>query len=305
MTEAADTSAPGPEEIDGENEIVLADRYRILPNSPLPEMGMPGSKAYTARDLKNPNEQVFARICEPNVFSLVEVMVQLKNMREAYTVIPEDWGPIYWPATGERCFAIIFRRPEGGALMPSLTAGIPKIDPEILIKTVLSPALVTLSVFERKKITHRAIRPDNIFKTAVEGAGCLFGDCVSVPPSWGAIDDFRDDRIFDGAAVGPRKGDDLRRYLRFGRVPADTWNREVHGLEHERTRPAERQGGSGVVWRFVERRRGSREVARTHSRHVIGRPDGPVDSLRSDAVGGRYPSPHRAPDPGIQDRSAG
>ena len=185
MTEAADTSAPGPEEIDSENEIVLADRYRILPNSPLPEMGMPGSKAYTARDLKNPNEQVFARICEPNVFPRVEVMVQLKNMREAYTVIPEDWGPIYWPATGERCFAIIFRRPEGGALMPSLTAGIPKIDPEILIKTVLSPALVTLSVFERKRITHRAIRPDNIFKTAVEGAGCLFGDCVSVPPSWG------------------------------------------------------------------------------------------------------------------------
>lgn len=185
MNVAVDITAEELESSDGENEIILAERYRILPNQPLPEMGTPGSKAYTARDLKNPNEQVFARICEPTVFPRVEVMVQLKNMREAYTVIPEDWGPIYWPPTGERCFAIIFRRPEGGAVMPSLTAGIPKIDPEEIIKSVLNPALVTLSVFERKKITHRAIRPDNMFRTAVEGAPFLFGDCVSVPPSWG------------------------------------------------------------------------------------------------------------------------
>lgn len=96
---------------------------------PLPEMGTLGSKAYKARDLKNPNEQVFARICEPNIFPRVEVMVQLKNMREAYTVIPEDWDPIYWPPTGERCFAIIFRSPEGGPVMQSLPASIPRVDP--------------------------------------------------------------------------------------------------------------------------------------------------------------------------------
>ena len=171
-------------EADG-SEVILADRYRIVPSSPLPELGLPGAKAYTAHDLKNPNEQVFARICEPQIFPRVEVMVQLKNMREAYTVIPEDWGPVFWPVIGQRCFAIIFRRPEGGAVMPSLKSKIGKLDADTLIKCVLSPALVTLGVFERKKITHRAIRPDNLFSTGVDGMPLLLGDCVSVPPSWG------------------------------------------------------------------------------------------------------------------------
>ena len=90
--------AVDPELSEGENDVILAERYRILPGSPIAELGTPGAKAYVARSLKNPNELVFARICEPTVFPRVEAMVQLKNMREALAIIPEDWGP--WT----RCF---------------------------------------------------------------------------------------------------------------------------------------------------------------------------------------------------------
>lgn len=183
-TEPADIAAES-EISEGDTDVILAERYRILPGSPIPELGTPGAKAYVARNLKNPNELVFARICEPNVFPRVEAMVQLKNMREAFAVIPEDWGPVFWPVTDQRCFAIIFRRPDGGPLMPKLTAKIPKIDPEKLVKSLLIPALTTLAVFERRKITHRAIRPDNVFSSGADGSVFYFGDCVSVPPSWG------------------------------------------------------------------------------------------------------------------------
>jgi hypothetical protein len=183
-TEPADVAADS-EIREGGNDVILDDRYRILPGSPIPELGTPGAKAYVARNLKNPNEMVFARICEPNVFPRVEAMVQLKNLREAFAIIPEDWGPVLWPVTGLRCFAIIFRRPEGGPLMPNLTAKIPKIDPEILVKSLLIPALTTLALFERRKITHRAIRPDNVFSSGADGSVFVLGDCVSIPPSWG------------------------------------------------------------------------------------------------------------------------
>ncbi|MAJ93674.1 MAG: hypothetical protein EVA87_02100 [Rhodospirillaceae bacterium] len=53
------------------------------------------------------------------------------------------------------------------------------------MKSVLSPVLVTPSVFDRNKITHRAIRPGNIFRTAVGGGGFVFGDRVSVTLLWG------------------------------------------------------------------------------------------------------------------------
>lgn len=170
---------------EGDNDVILADRYRILPGSPIPELGTPGAKAYVARNLKNPNELVFARICEPTVFPRVEAMVQLKNMREAFAIIPEDWGPVFWPIGGQRCFAIIFRRPEGGPLMPKLTGRYPKVDPEKLVSSLLKPALTTLEVFERRKITHRTIRPDNVFSPGTGDGPFIFGDCVSVPPSWG------------------------------------------------------------------------------------------------------------------------
>ena len=166
-------------------EIVLADRYRILPDSPISELGTPGAKAYVARDLKSPNEFLFARVCEPGVFPRVESMVQLKKLREVYAITPEDWNPITWPLTGNRCFGIVFRRPEGVAVMPTLASKIQKFDSETLVKSLLNPALTTLQIFERRKVTHRAIRPDNVFRMGAESTVFFLGECVSVPPSWG------------------------------------------------------------------------------------------------------------------------
>jgi hypothetical protein len=50
----------------GDGEVVLAERFGILPGSPIPELSTPGAKAYVAQNLKNPNELVFARIAGLN-----------------------------------------------------------------------------------------------------------------------------------------------------------------------------------------------------------------------------------------------
>ena len=34
----------------GDDEVVLAERFRILPGSPIPELSTPGAKAYVADD---------------------------------------------------------------------------------------------------------------------------------------------------------------------------------------------------------------------------------------------------------------
>ena len=198
--------AEANEDREDENAVILGERYRIVPSSPIVELGTKGAKAYVARNLKNPSEALFARICEPNVFPRVEVMVQLKNMREAAAIIPEDWGPVFWPVTGQRCFAIIFRRPDGGPVMSSLKSQIPKIDSEKIISSLLTPALTTLSLFERRKITHRTIRPDNVFTTGPENGNFVFGDCVSVPPSWGQSTIFETIESSMTPAVGRGKG---------------------------------------------------------------------------------------------------
>ncbi len=201
----AEAAVAGEGREDG-SDVILDEKYRIIPSSPLVDLGTPGAKAYVARNLKNPGEPLFARICEPGVFPRVEVMVQLKNLREASAIIPEGWGPVFWPVTGQRCFAIIFRRPEGGPVMPSLSSRNPKIDSEKILKSLLAPALTTLTLFERRKITHRTIRPDNIFSTGPAGGNYIFGDCVSVPPSWGQSTIFETIESSMTPAVGRGKG---------------------------------------------------------------------------------------------------
>lgn len=230
-------AAEATEDREDENAVILGERYRIIPSSPIVELGTKGAKAYIARNLKNPSESLFARICEPNVFPRVEVMVQLKNMREASAIIPEDWGPVFWPVTGQRCFAIIFRRPDGGPVMSSLKSQIPKIDSERIIKSLLTPALTTLSLFERRKITHRTIRPDNVFTTGPENSNFVFGDCVSVPPSWGQSTIFETIESSMTPAVGRGKGtiaDDIYAlgatmlFMGLGQCPvADMSDREL------------------------------------------------------------------------------
>ncbi len=185
MSESAADLIEDIDQAEETNEVVLAGRYRILPGSPIVELSTPGARAYVARDMKSPSDSMFAKICEPTVFPRVEVMVQLKNLREAFTLTPEDWGPLTWPNNGQRCFAIIYRRPEAGPLMPSLQGKIQKLPAEMLVKSFLNPALITLTLFERRKITHRAIRPDNVFRANGNSGNILLGDCVSAPPAWG------------------------------------------------------------------------------------------------------------------------
>lgn len=168
-----------------DSEIFLADRYRLLPESPLPDLGGPGAKAFVARDSRNPNDMLFARVCDPGVFPRVDTMVQLRNLREAYVLLPEEWGTIDWPPAGRESFAIVYRRPDAAPIMPSLAAKIPKVDSDTLVKSLLAPALKSLVLFERRKITHRAIRPDNVFTAGADGKIFVLGDCVAVPPGWG------------------------------------------------------------------------------------------------------------------------
>lgn len=166
-------------------EIVLADRFRILAGSPIAELDHPGAPAFSAEDLKNPTRRIFIRLCEPGVFPRVETMFQLKNLTDARVMHPLDWGPVYWPADGCRRFATIFDRPSTDPLMRSLSDQIKPLDSETLLQTLVAPALGTFQVMLKRGLTHRAIRPDNMFSVGGEDGYVSFGDCVSSPAGWG------------------------------------------------------------------------------------------------------------------------
>ena len=62
----------------GDDEVVLAERFRILPGSPIPELSTPGAKAYVAQNLKNPNELVL-----PGSPALISVSFRVRRFTTA------------------------------------------------------------------------------------------------------------------------------------------------------------------------------------------------------------------------------
>ena len=173
--------SPKPAASSAGPEVILADRYRILADSPIPELALDDAPAFTARDQRNPSRGLFARVLDAKLQPRIEIAIQLKLVREARILAPVEWGPVAWSG-GSRRFALLFDRPDTGPLMPTLDARITPMPPEEICRRILAPAVITLNDFARRGMTHRAIRPTNLFMQG-GNAGLLLGDCVTAQPA--------------------------------------------------------------------------------------------------------------------------
>jgi hypothetical protein len=163
--------------------IVLAGRYRIMPGSPLSELDQPGAAAVLARDERNPNDLLFARVCSPDGIPRVEMMDQLRALQESALMRPLEWGPVDWPGSDQRRFAVVFQRPDHGPLMPPGKSKIKPLPSDDLSRRILGPIILTLGYMKQRGLTHRAIRPDNIYYTGPSRNSVILGDCVTAPPA--------------------------------------------------------------------------------------------------------------------------
>lgn len=177
----ADEEEPLPEP--GSSEIVLAERYRILPGSPLPELDQPGMATVIARDQRNPSDLLFARVCDAQEVPRMDMLENLRHMSEAHLLRPREWGLVDWPGGDQRRFAIVFQRPDHPPLMPSYKAKIGPMNSDDLSKRFLGSIIMTLAFFKQRGLTHRAIRPDNIYYSGPLKNTVILGDCASTPPA--------------------------------------------------------------------------------------------------------------------------
>lgn len=167
-----------------EGEPALAERYRIVPESPLKEFDLDGAPAFVARDKKATDRLVMARICDPGILPRTRLMEHMRSWREQRVVHPLEWGPVFWPPAGEMRMAVILDQPHAKRVMPSLEARIRPISGEVLTQEFLAPIAYTLQRFGQRNLCHGSIRPDLLYR-AESGAGALImNDCVATPPGW-------------------------------------------------------------------------------------------------------------------------
>ncbi len=161
---------------------VLAERYLIDPDKPLPALDAPMASAVTARDQRESGREMFALVCRTDLLPRIDIIPQLSRLVRIPMVTPVDAGAVAWPQTGGRRLVIVFERNFGERVCESSDKTVTPMREDHLMRTFITPLMPALKEMSDRHIVHRAIRADNIFYADAGRQTVVFGECVSAPP---------------------------------------------------------------------------------------------------------------------------
>ncbi|HEC90247.1 MAG TPA: hypothetical protein ENI55_01125 [Alphaproteobacteria bacterium] len=180
---------PSVEEATGNDDwqggvVVLEDQYLINPGVPLAGLDSPSAKAYSTEDRHDLGRRLFALICTPGIPPRIDDMVAVKG-----DVIPGllplvDWGVVFWPPLGQRCMVVIYARPMGGRFIDVQAKLKNLISESDLQSKIIIPFIGALGALDERYISHREVRPDNLFYMDETHEHIVLGDYLTTPPGF-------------------------------------------------------------------------------------------------------------------------
>jgi len=169
-----------PVEAEAALTVRLGERYEIQPGAPLGDFASPGTEAFRAIDRARPGAALFALVTEPGVPPRTTLLEAVASVQADTLVKPVAWGTVDWPPRGRRVFVVLFNEP-GERLAGYAAAPFPPLSDNEILENVLPSILVALRALFDIGVTHRAIRPGNLFRA--EDGRIMLGECVSGPPA--------------------------------------------------------------------------------------------------------------------------
>ncbi|HTI87396.1 MAG TPA: hypothetical protein VL966_12400 [Alphaproteobacteria bacterium] len=164
--------------------IVLKERLEILPDQPLADFSTPWAQAFATRDLLGVGDGLCTLVVADTLPCREAVLSRLIGARSRGYFDVLDFGSVRW-SDGRRRLAIVGEKPDSPALMPDLSATIKAMPLPELIDKVLSPMAEGLANLGQLAITHRGIRPSNIFRRAGAAREYALGDFITGPAGAG------------------------------------------------------------------------------------------------------------------------
>ncbi|WP_135078740.1 protein kinase family protein [Terasakiella sp. SH-1] len=178
--EAAQSAPEPPKEKAKPIPPVALDRYSIHPSLPIAELSTPSAKAYVAEDKRNTERKLFALVCPPFLGARTGVMDVLKgaNIRGSMNLV--EWGTVFWPPISQRTVIVIYERPGGGRLLDHLG----QINQHEWVRKIIEPLCHGLMELSSRGVTHRQIRPSNLYFLDGSMDRLVLGDCTCVPSGY-------------------------------------------------------------------------------------------------------------------------
>ncbi len=164
--------------------VVVKDRYLIDFDVPIPELETPTAGAFAVSDRQDVGSKLFALISTPGLPVRINVISSIAgdNPRGMLPLI--DYDIVYWPPLRQSTMAVIYERPLGGRIAENFDSKNPRISEHDISMFIIDPISTGLGAFSFRNITHRAIRPQNMFYLGEEKTEAVLGDCVTTPPGF-------------------------------------------------------------------------------------------------------------------------
>ncbi len=224
--------------------VTLKGRFEIDLGGAIPSYDVAPSIAYRAEITSDKARPVMALVCDPKLPLRADKVMPLRGIETRMFLKPHDWGVVDWPLEGRRCPVVIVDRPLGGRVMPGLDVRMRPMNEDLVSRLLIRPAAEVLEQLANQNLSHRAIRPDNVYYTDVEQTRMVLGDCISAPPAMAQPTVF--ETIESGMALPAGRGDGSTSHdlyslgvtiltLLIGRVPLADMNNEqiiVEKLTH-------------------------------------------------------------------------
>ncbi len=163
----------------GQTDALIGGVYAVDLARKLPLSGG-GLPAFAVRDRKGPRDGLMAVQVRRGLMPRAHALAALQGGSIAGLAMPVAHGAAAGPG-GSPAYFVVCRAPAGAPL--GSIAGILRAWNEAeLLACVLRPAAACLAELQARRLTHRAIRPDNVFQP-VPGQRATLGAAWAAPPA--------------------------------------------------------------------------------------------------------------------------
>jgi eukaryotic-like serine/threonine-protein kinase len=154
---------------------VIAGHYRLDPAQASPR-SVGGLRAFAVIDQRDPAPKLIAVQTRPDLPPRSRLLTARGMAPVDYAMMALDHGPGRDPG-GQPAWFIVCPAPPGPALnvLPS------QLGETEALRYLLMPAAAALCALAERGLTHRAIRPDNVFRVG-PGEAMTLGPCWAAPP---------------------------------------------------------------------------------------------------------------------------
>ncbi len=167
----------------GDGRIMLGQDIEIFPDRPLPELAGYETKAFEAKDKRQPGEH-FAMLCGRHTVPRVTSIASYKNIKSPNIMRLLDSSIVFWPPENRQRFTLVFEKPNGRKLMGPNDAKPYRFSEDRVIHTLIQPIVYLLAELRNADIVHGAINPENLYVTGAPGSEVvMLGECISCAPS--------------------------------------------------------------------------------------------------------------------------